>query len=433
MSIDTLHDCNDCGDSIDMDSDDYTVVNVDENIVCEDCASNYGYCGFDPDTLYPRSELRQCRHCRDIFHAQNLAQVSGYGAICNDPDSGSGCLNDSGDFVYCDDVGEYRHVDNAQWSEYDDCYLSEEATRGDEDSERNLYSYDANVLRCVAPSALIAGKRESIDDPLHNRKLFFGVELETDTRGDISSYEMADIMCEQTTLPNFAICKEDSTVSGIEICTLPGDLQSHRETFDWKAWCEKLSPIAKGFHGRDNGIHIHINRRALAPLTLGKMLVFLNNPDHSTFLSIVAQRTVNDRSEWCPQQSKKLTDGLPRNLNYEKYQVLNVTAQTVELRMFNSSLRPDRILKNIEFCHALVRFCEQTSHRDLFVSTFRTWLDDNRLDYPLLSEFVAVRISGTAPLERKAQANKRRKSQFESRQRRSAHTAAMASTAFTGV
>lgn len=361
--------------------DDYYVTVDGDDLVHRDLATYIDNCDRDDWVLNERTFI--CNYCDGTCHIYDRSHAyrSGHhGHICDD------CAN-NGDFVRVADTDGLYHIDDVYYNDNDGEYYSEEQRE-----DRDLHSYDTNVLRVIGSIAYVNGKPLPLAG---NRKaLLFGVELETDSRRGNYSSDLAERVMGCGSVSNYLICKEDSTVSGIEIVTLPADLESHKSAIDWAAICDTLRPIAKGHYGSDNGIHVHINKGALSDLTLGKMLVFVNDPRYANFLSVIAQRDFMN-STWCKQggESKLKKVGAAGKRPYtEKYRVLNVTDNTAELRMFNSSLLPERILKNVEFCHALVKWCETESAQGLTSDNLRAFIARDRKTYPNLDKFITNRM-----------------------------------------
>lgn len=72
--------------------------------------------------------------------------------------------------------------------------------------------------------------------------------------------------------------------------------------------------------------------------------------------------------------------------------------------MFRGNLRPERVFKNIEFCHALVQYARQTSLQDLSDwGNFTRWLTAKRGQYPFLVQFLIDKAAvGFRQLERES-------------------------------
>lgn len=194
-----------------------------------------------------------------------------------------------------------------------------------------------------------------------------------------------------TRTSNCAIAKHDGSLGdwGFETVTVPlTDAQMYGifEQFktlgngDCSAWDR----------GDSVGHHIHLSRAAIAPLTLGKMLVFMNAEENRGFLTAIAGRECRAYARYA---TKKLTDGR----NHDRYEVLNVTDKTVEFRMFKANLYSKAILKNHEFCKAVLAFCESESHGfgtvessadPLHWTRFRRFVATNRGAYRYLHRFL---------------------------------------------
>jgi hypothetical protein len=134
-------------------------------------------------------------------------------------------------------------------------------------------------------------------------------------------------------------------------------------------------------------MHVHVNRRALSPLTLGKMLVFVNADSNTRLIETIAQRAA---SGFAKRYEKRIVNGA--DATSEKYEALHLAATTVEFRIFRGNLRPDRVLKNIEFCHAVTMYCKDASMQDLDKpALFVAWLAKRKASYPNLTKFLSER------------------------------------------
>lgn len=390
--------CTDCASECNF--DDMTEV-ASGDMVCEACLANeyayvesteewhhisrVGYCNDDQCNILEEDQVT-CNHCGDTYHHENTAGVNCGGdieTVCN------GCIENSGEYAVPGDAYDYYHIDCLHYDELDGEYYVEPRNT-------SLRCYSTNVFDVVGKKVLYKGSEYN---KAANR-LVFGVELETDTRDYASANDIAEQVLANTDFSEIGICKDDGSVDGPELVTVPGDLHAHDSTIDWDAYTEELRPIARGHHASGVGMHVHINKGAMSMLTLGKMLVFANASNNSHLLSVIAQRDITATS-WCktdpykyPTVGKAGDSAIKRDGG--KYSILNVTRWTVECRMFQSNLQPERIRKNIEFCHALVTWCAQTSVKD--VSSFqadilfRNFVQAERKTYPNLSKFLRDRL-----------------------------------------
>lgn len=224
--------------------------------------------------------------------------------------------------------------------------------------------------------------------------LVFGVELEMEptNQSETGQMELIQLLGGSCRRGSGYILKSDGSLScGVELVTMPFTVEQHKEEKAIK-WNKLLSAVNRGKarSGRLTeacGMHIHINKAALSALTIGKMLVFLNSETLSPLISTIAQR---GSGHFCSRDgAKKVTDGIKRSDN--RYDIMNVSRShpTCEVRMFRGNLRPERVYKNLEFCHALVQYCRNTSLQDLQDwGNFSRWLVSKRGHYPYLVQFL---------------------------------------------
>lgn len=230
-----------------------------------------------------------------------------------------------------------------------------------------LYPHTACVLR-------------ELNEPRPDRELVFGVELEMEcssVRRTLSSLGGARG-------PDY-ICKGDGSLNhGLELVTLPFSLDHHKQAFGWADYTRKcIDSGAKSGSTETCGLHIHANKAALTALQLGKMLVFLNSDNNARFIDTIAQRRPNDYAQ---RTVKNFKSGKHNSEN--RYEILNVGSRTVEFRLFRGTLRPDRILKNLEFAHAVIMYCRDASMQELDIAGFGAFLRKNRGTYSNLCRFL---------------------------------------------
>jgi hypothetical protein len=180
--------------------------------------------------------------------------------------------------------------------------------------------------------------------------------------------------------------------SGVELITLPYTLADHRRVFDWDTVLARVERIGRSGRGTSAcGMHIHVNRknRLLTPLTIGKLLVFMNDRRNAPLIGEIAQRS---ESSYARRVDKRIGHGLhPRAAQEEgegRYEALNFTSKTVEFRIFRGNLRPDRVYKNLEFCEASIRFCHDTGIQNVSADDFCEWIKDRTSEYPTLYKFL---------------------------------------------
>jgi Putative amidoligase enzyme len=360
--------CTDCGDREDDESG-QELSNGDR--VCLACYENYFRCDHcDEDA--PRADRQRtesggeiCDRCQSRHYTYSNIQA------CYIPDDSTVTLRDS------DEVVSETWAENYGFQTEDgDWYQDEENI-----PRSALHLYENNVLDwCKYDRHLV-----------ERGALLFGVELEMEPRNDADQSDLIRALG-GITREKYILKEDGSLDDGVELVTIPLTLEDHASRFGWEHVLDPLRSIAKSGVDTDNcGMHVHINKAALSPLQIGKMLVFLNSTVLQDQITIVAQR---DSNTFCKRGSKKFTDG--RSLSEYRHDIVNVGTATVEIRMFRGNLRADRVFKNLEFCHALILYCRDASLTDIERwDQFAVWLLKRRSQYPHLVDFLAEkRVAG---------------------------------------
>jgi hypothetical protein len=244
-----------------------------------------------------------------------------------------------------------------------------------------------------------------------SNKLLLGVELEMEPRCPETEAQTEIVKRLNGPAAEHYICTTDGSLNyGVEMVTMPLTLEEHKGVFGWEGVLGRVANIAKSGKGTQNcGMHVHINKRALTPLTIGKMMVFLNADRTDSLVAKIAQRRNNGFCE--KKDGASLKDA--RRYAESRYQRLNLQpSETVELRLFKGNLRPERVLKNLEFAHATVCFCKDASMKDVdSPAAFLAFIHKHRGTYPNLTRFLQethtstfTRAFNRNPIEGKAAA-----------------------------
>ena len=182
-------------------------------------------------------------------------------------------------------------------------------------------------------------------------------------------------------MDNFVICKSDGSIGndGIEIVSSPATLKYHKHDAKWKEFFEAHKDhIVDGYERC--GIHIHINKMAFTPMTMGKFVTFFHLPANAQFLYKVAGRA---ESSYAVVRGNEMTKvgWLSKEQNMKsgtKYSAANIVPEhTIEIRLFASTINPDLFFKNIEFVYNVWRFVEDTSLSKLGHADFVEWVTKN--------------------------------------------------------
>jgi len=356
-------------------------------------------------------------YCEHVVHAHETCDVRENGRMRTWCES---CRDDRA--VWIEDQEEYWQQDDAHWSEREDAYYSydrdSELEESDDDDDyhaeeepNRLLSYMTVVTDFVA--------RDTSFTPSPFGDFLMGVELEMATDGSVGSAveSVRDALGE-----DYCVCKSDGSLpaGGFEVVTAPRKLDEHIKRFgEWFG-----AGIPSNFSAWDKescGMHVHIDSRAFTAMTLGKFLMLINANTNVDFIRRIAGRhpSVDKQArEYCAAEEQSILDNPKHALNGKsnrRYRMVNTTClkraeaerlgvqyvgersfNTIELRIFRSSLKRERLLAQIEFTHAAVMFCRVASYRDLDYSSFIKWLRTTNNTYPNLADWYGVRRRATA-------------------------------------
>lgn len=366
--------CVDCDQDLDRDD----VIELDNQIYCYDCVDHCSCCDGavledSLETVYTREYSRKsreycsscienntftCADCED-YHSDDLSQYHIQDTdtiVCN------GCY-EYNDYFYCADCEEFYSNRSANYTVdgtfCNDCYVNHVKSDRIKD-----YNYDP------------LDDLDFLGNPKDN--LYLGLELEVYVSDDLNNTAntVSDL------LEGYAILKEDGSISmpGFEIVTAPSSLAIHREKIT-----EFFSnnPDIDTDDSIDIGLHIHISRKPLTQLTIGKMLVFINNPDNQDKIVAIAGRSSN---KWATISPKKITDIKKQTSRYEAINLQN--NDTIEVRIFASTVDPKLILARLEFVHCLTVWIKDQSMLQLTWNNFTDYVREHKALYPNLVEWL---------------------------------------------
>ena len=301
------------------------------------------------------------------------------------------------DVYYCPSCDEVRDSDDYN-SDYDCCEACADSRREEEEynddydedcayeHERYCYNYTYPVHENLNVQYR---EDETIDDNLDTSKdLLYGVELEVMARNSMPD-DYPDTLHDYN--GDWFKCKKDGSLDegngGFEICTAPSTFKFLKDRFtqmfNSDYWTDDNgSTYVKGWNTNCAGLHIHINKKALTPLEVGKLLVFVNDNKNTRFIDDIACRNIN---RWCKSETKKISDGQYRS--DDRYEAVNtVPSKTVELRIFKSNVSEHGFMRALEFTDGMIRYLKQSSMREQSLSykSFISFIKkpENRSEYP---------------------------------------------------
>jgi DNA-directed RNA polymerase subunit M/transcription elongation factor TFIIS len=277
--------------------------------------------------ILTHNDISDCDDCgHTMFNDDSISIEHGDRHVCRS------CGDD--DYYYSENHDTYRHNDD-----YD-----EHEEEGYDDYS-GTYSYDTDVLEYCNFNKL---DKENATD-------YYGIELEVERRKDCPS-DIAETINQM--YQGFAICKSDGSLdNGFEVVTGPSTYKYHKmkweEFFNSKLCQENL----KGWNTDTAGLHIHIGRKSLTPLNIGKILVFINDNNNEDFINHIAGRS---SQQWARKSPKKVSDVL--RPTGEKYDAVNTNHHaTIELRIFRSNISRHGFYRVLEFTDAMVNFVKLTN------------------------------------------------------------------------
>lgn len=336
--------CNDCSETV---SNDDTLRTASGDTICDEC---YG------------DNYATCEDCSDVVSDGEINSIAdGNGYVCD------GCYNNS--YFRCEGCDtSYHDNNNAGNNRCGDCYESHDDYDSDcdcDDCQREnrttlVKGYSTNVLDYLSKDA---GKR------------LFGVELEVGYLSGESKKEMAEAV--DAIIGSDAILKDDSSIAsgsrngayeGFEIVTRPMSFENQIKA--WTNFCESKPSALRSWDVGSCGLHIHVSRASITPLTLGKLLVFVNAPNNSDMIKRIARR---DSGQWARRYEKSFTDAL-KGAPARMEAINLMPTHTIEFRIFRGTLKVETLLSYIEFVKAAIEFCSDSSMQSLGEGDFKKWL-----------------------------------------------------------
>ncbi len=324
---------------------------------------------------------RECDDCGDVVHTDTLTRTIDARGVCD--------YCRSNDYTYSRIEGEWVRDDDTVTSEDTGNTVSDGYAQNHWEQDDDGNWYEDGVPGC---SGLLDYSTNIFDVrtlPPPGASLVFGVELEMEPTTEDKDGQTEIVEALGGDDPDYILKSDASLNYGVELVTKPMTLEEHKD-WNWAGVLQQVQPMAQSGEGTTRcGMHVHINKAALSPLLIGKLLVFMNADATDSLICTIAQRRNNG---FCKKVVKKLKDGRRvwgHRRSEQRYERLNVTPETCEVRIFRGNLRPERVLKNIEFCHAAIAFCRDASMQDVVVpSAFESFLLKHRSVYSNLVRFL---------------------------------------------
>lgn len=242
-----------------------------------------------------------------------------------------------------------------------------------------------------------------------NNPIYYGIELEIDRENRISKSDswVSDNIVSRVP---YAYVKRDGSLNyGAEIVTHPAHIDYHCETMK-QSWAELFEFLRRnGYSGHSAGtcgLHIHVSSKPLE--TLGRdvieKLIFVWAKFWDK-LVVFSRRDVNDddQMDWakpihvsgtCLRETTDEDDAMEelhelRDEERERYSAINLNNRnTVEFRLFRSTLHIDTFCAALQFIDVAVKRCIASSFSEL---RKMTWEEFVQSDYKELNEYIESR------------------------------------------
>jgi hypothetical protein len=183
-----------------------------------------------------------------------------------------------------------------------------------------------------------------------------------------------------------ALMKSDGSIkNGFEIVTCPATLDIHLDIF--KKFYDNMPPDLK--IEKNVGMHVHVSRKPLSQLTLGKMTEFLNRMDNKQFIAHIAGRIDNSYARM--NDERTVTFPWKHRNGGDRYNALNLNnSNTVEVRLFATPMNYKEFASRLQFVQALVDYCmpaqsNESLKKQTHYESFMHWLSSRRRMFPELS------------------------------------------------
>lgn len=230
--------------------------------------------------------------------------------------------------------------------------------------------------------------------------LYMGVELELEyiQQSKFSSTFLLESIYE--TLPGFAIVTTDSSLSnGIEIVSTGATLEFHKGYYSlspskdgrrpirtwvpgvWEEFFKKVAKHFSAFGTNRCGVHIHVGREWISPMTLAKALKFFTKKGNQPFLKQISGRTDFTYAQF-ERREYTLASVLTGKPATMRGAINTAPKYTIEFRLFNGNAARNGLYRYLEFVDGFLRFCSETSPSLMVPSSLMCWFHHNRTKYP---------------------------------------------------
>ena len=347
--------CDECGKIVPI--EDITYLDEYDRHVCDRCLVIYYY---------------TCNHCDSCVHQDDV----NWG--CDDRPYCEECYNDI--FISCDECGETIWRDNAYYDEDDYAYCEYCYNKNFNSTIKSYHDSSVEYL----PMYL------NDEDRNVNHNELYGLELEITGNRDTAE-QFQEIMGDTVVL------MRDGSVDGYEMVSMPLSKE-----FFYNKFVPLLDEGLKylrdnGMTGHNGGgIHIHFKQFESGMQVANATRILYGYDNDLIVWRMINQRRKSNMS-WCSQSNPQHDpqEILDKNLLYPCGDGNHGTAlnydyrtETHELRIFNSNLRLERVIKNMECLFALQDYVRANTQLICDTKGFIKFIAENSNKYPYLVDFM---------------------------------------------
>ena len=327
-----------------------------------------------------------------VFHCDDCGSMFHYSLYDEDTSRCHGCNENYNNCFTCEEEihSDYSYYDDDGDSYCGDCWSESERNPENQSSQYNTilnYGHKPSwVMGWVVESQLVRGMRvprEILSEPT------FGIELETNARDRSLVNEAAQYLLEQAP-DDYLFNKEDGSINAFEIVTHPCTLEAHKLLLPREAISQLSSRYSlsswSSVNGNGAGLHVHINKKSFA------------GSSHQYKFQLFHYRNAETMKRFAGRDSSWGSFNKNRYDNYaeickgncsqsERRSALNfMNRDTIELRYFRGSLKPETVLGVLEFVHSVHKYTKllttkEVANGHLAWGSYKMWLSEQSYEY----------------------------------------------------
>jgi hypothetical protein len=360
------------------------------------------YCRVFWQSILASGELVTCVSCGCYVRPEDAVEHNPDQFLC------SNCCDERS--YNCEGCGKmlFDGPDTIWWSDEDECYC-EACYR----THNIVAAYDF-----FEPNPIFL---KLTSERTRKDTLFFGMEFEIEmdwgkcARNYYTENQLGKIMTDGVPSGvDWGYVKHDGSMkSGVEFVTNPMTEAFYRQNrkvidlmFDnWKASGFRTDQWDDEQERYNCSLHIHMSKDAFMSGHLYKFVRFFYKIPMRKFVQSVSQRGENEYAQWFPDDfiyGAKLAKE-KKNCSMNRYSVINLIgghwheqtgqpAKTVEFRLFQGSMDPTIIHKNIEFMLSVFYFTRDTSITHITQKNYLKYLKAFRNRYRYLINFLNTEL-----------------------------------------